>query len=187
MLPPLLEAHNLRVASLSLDDLYLPHARLAGLASSNTTNALLQGRGQPGTHDLALGVACLSALRAGEAVDLPVFEKSMFGGEGDRSAQVVRVEGRVDVVIFEGWMTGFGALGEGEVRRRYEVVEEDPGKAGRGLGYEIPFFLAHSVEDLIWVDRALEEYGELWGRLDCFVQLKPEKMNYVWEWRLEVR
>mgnify|MGYP001566299162 FL=1 len=118
---------------------------------------------------------------------MPVFEKALFGGEGDRSGEVVRVEGRVEVVIFEGWMTGFGSLGEEEVRRRYEVARGDPGKAGEELGYEKPFFLEHRVEDVVWVDRALGEYRELWGMLDCFVQLKPVKMNYVWEWRQEVR
>jgi len=48
--------------------------------------------------------------KQGGEVRVPVFEKSLNSGEGDRVAQNewVSVKGKVDVVIFEGWNGGIG-------------------------------------------------------------------------------
>lgn len=184
LLPPYLakSAHAISTASLSLDDLYLPHAGLAALAAAHPTNTLVHGRGQPGTHDVALGASVLSALRHGAPVALPVFDKSLFSGQGDRSALVVPVPERVDVVIFEGWMMGFGPLASGEIEKRWS----DPAFADR-LDYDLPFLKQHSVEDLEFVNQELAKYEALWKGIGCFVMLRPESMEYVWQWRLEVR
>lgn len=183
LLPPYLAraAEPISTASLSLDDLYLPHAALAALAAAHPTNALVHGRGQPGTHDLALGESVLSALRHGAPVALPVFDKSLFSGQGDRSALVVPVPERVDVVIFEGWMLGFGPLDAGEIALRWR----DPAFADR-LDYAQPFLTQHTVEDLDFVNHELAKYKSLWKGIDCFVMLRPKSMEYVWQWRLEV-
>src|SRR6201999_4284528 len=42
------DPHALRVASLSIDDLYLTHDELVALARANPHNTLWAGRGQPG-------------------------------------------------------------------------------------------------------------------------------------------
>ncbi|GAA5999169.1 putative ATP-dependent kinase [Rhodotorula paludigena] len=192
-------ATPIRTAALSLDDLYLPHDNLVAVAAADPSNALLAGRGQAGTHDLALGVALLSALKnpssvAGESnvLELPVFEKSLHGGAGDRlpREQWVRVErpSEVDVVVFEGWMNGFRpldpptALGE-----LYRLAKQDPARAKEQLGidYEPPFLLEHQEEHLAVVQDKLAAYRELWDMVDAFVQIRPEKMGFVWEWRLE--
>ena len=55
--------HNLSVAVLSLDDLYLTHDGLVALAAAHPQNALLKGRGQPGTHDVPLGTEVLNKLK----------------------------------------------------------------------------------------------------------------------------
>lgn len=194
-------ATPIRTAALSLDDLYLPHDGLVAVAAADPSNALLAGRGQAGTHDLALGVALLSALKnpssatgGSEVLELPVFEKSLHGGAGDRvpREQWVRVErpSEVDVVIFEGWMNGFRPLNPpsalGELYRR---AREDPARAKEQLGidYEPPFLLEHREEHLAVVQDKLAAYRELWDMVDAFVQIRPEKMGFVWEWRLEVR
>ncbi|GAA5972281.1 hypothetical protein JCM21900_002571 [Sporobolomyces salmonicolor] len=204
LLPTSPSLAHLRIASLSLDDLYLPHHVLTTLASAHPTNALLHGRGQAGTHDVPLGLSVLEALKSAqeqEVVHLPVFEKSLHAGEGDRlpASQWVGVEAPLDVVVFEGWMTGFRALPPQELSRVYALARAEPAKAAEelGLDYGEPFLLQHKEADLLEVNQALgcglagdggEEgagYERLWGMVDCLVQLRPERMGFVWEWRLE--
>lgn len=194
LLPAYLEAapHSLRLASLSLDDLYSNHDTLQALARRLPENKLVHGRGQPGTHDLPLGLHCMEALkhaneRGSAPIELPVYDKSRFAGQGDRSEAKVVVQGPIDVVVFEGWMTGFGSLPREDLERRYTEALADPDSYGRDhLDYDRPTFLQHRLEDLLYINDELQKYQDgLWSYLDCFVQLKPEEMNYVWDWRLQ--
>jgi D-glycerate 3-kinase len=103
---------GLRGVSVSIDDFYLTHAEQRALAERNAKNPYLQYRGYPGTHDVALGTQVIDALRtlrpAQEAL-VPVYDKSAYGGRGDRTPRPDwrRVVGPLDVVIVEGWMLGF--------------------------------------------------------------------------------
>ena len=98
---------SVRTATLSIDDLYLPHDGLVELAATHPHNGLLHGRGQPGTHDVPLGARILDSLKAindtGETVRIPAFDKSQFNGEGDRApeAEWTPVNGPLDVVLLE--------------------------------------------------------------------------------------
>ncbi|GAA6017142.1 hypothetical protein JCM10207_002548 [Rhodosporidiobolus poonsookiae] len=198
LLPSFLAAPSrgsLRTATLSLDDLYLPHSGLASVAAAHPGNALLRGRGQAGTHDLPLGREVLSALTAGgeEEVKIPVFEKSLHSGEGDRLplsewVRVARPE-EVDVVVFEGWMLGFRPCASPSLAELYTSAQADPeGEATRqklGIDYAPPFLLQHKLEDLQAVEDKLAEYTQLWDYVDCAVQIRPQRMGFVWEWRLE--
>ncbi|HEX4847424.1 MAG TPA: kinase, partial [Novosphingobium sp.] len=74
-----LEAQGLRVARLSLDDLYLTRAERIALGQS--VHPLLATRGVPGTHDVALGLEVIAALERGKAAALPRFDK----GRDDRA------------------------------------------------------------------------------------------------------
>lgn len=194
LLPEVLAAppHNLRLAALSLDDLYLPHTELTQLAKDNPDNKLLHGRGQPGTHDVPLGHQCLEALAdingSRGSVDLPVYDKSKFSGKGDRSSEVIKVEGPLDIIIFEGWANGFYSISEEKLREMYKQAAADPKAfAQERYGYEAPFFLSHDVKSLLQVNDKLKEYEEkMWKYIDCFIQLRPQSMSYVWKWRLEV-
>lgn len=184
---------SLRVAVLSLDDLYHRHSALRSLAASSPDNKLFAGRGQPGTHDLELGMECLSALKrineSGKSVKLPVFEKSLHDGQGDRSTETVDIEPPLDVVLFEGWMLGFSSLPSTSLTKLYSAASADPEKwAQENLDYTPPRFLEHKLEDLLDVNERLKAYEEgMWRNVDAFVQLEPVEMGYVWEWRLQVR
>lgn len=96
-----------RALAVSIDDFYLPRDAQLRLAAAHPGNPYLEHRGYPGTHDVALGARVLEALRRGEDVDVPRYDKSAHGGRGDRSAEVTCVRGRLDVVFFEGWLLGF--------------------------------------------------------------------------------
>jgi D-glycerate 3-kinase len=99
-----------RVVALSVDDFYLTRAEQLAVAAAHPGNRFLEHRGYPGTHDVPLGERVLSALRAGQPVDLPRYDKSAHGGRGDRSSETTRLDGPVDLVVLEGWMLGFSPV-----------------------------------------------------------------------------
>ncbi len=101
------EAFATRAVSLSIDDVYLRREDQLRLAATFPGNPYLEHRGYPGTHDVALGARVLEALRSGEDVEVPRYDKSAHAGRGDRSAATTPVTGRVDVVLLEGWLLGF--------------------------------------------------------------------------------
>ncbi|KAG8785370.1 hypothetical protein FRC12_017680 [Ceratobasidium sp. 428] len=153
----------------SIDDLYLPYSGLTQLAQTHPENALLNGRGQPGTHDPKLGSDLLSQLariNGGGEVNLPVFDKSAYGGYGDRSEEVVVVRPPVDVVLLEGWCFGFQPLEAEELRRRYESPSSGPEEGAVVIAPSASqpqkFFKAHSLEALADINNSLKTYAELW-------------------------
>lgn len=164
--------HSLSVVVLSIDDLYLPHIQLTALAQAHPNNPLLRGRGQPGTHDIGLGSIILNQLKhindaqsTGTQVRLPVFDKSLFGGEGDRvegSGEIVR--NPVDVVILEGWCLGFSSISKEEIDQRWTLPVQ-------GLG--VDFFKLRGIrkEDIIDVNERLKQYLHWWSFFDTFIQV----------------
>lgn len=102
-------SHAPRVVALSIDDFYLPDAQL----DHHHPDPRLRGRGNPGTHDLALLDDCLTRLvRRDASVLLPVYDKAAHGGRGDRSERTRCVDATlVDTVLLEGWCVGFRARG----------------------------------------------------------------------------
>lgn len=157
--------YNLPTAIISIDDLYLPHTQLLSLASRNPNTPLIQHRGQPSTHDLPLAIRTFSTLRQGLPTKIPAFDKSAFYGQGDRlpEAEWEEVnavedgeEGKVKVVIYEGWCVGFRALDEETLRERWEDAvrrREKGGYVGR-LGHV-------EFEDVRFVNEALRGYDAL--------------------------
>ncbi|KAF8161277.1 P-loop containing nucleoside triphosphate hydrolase protein [Crassisporium funariophilum] len=186
--------HSLRVAVFSIDDIYLPHEGLRSLANSHPQNVLWKGRGQPGTHDVNLGVEILCALKSGaRPVELPRFDKSLFDGEGDRlpidgSGTVVKQPPPLDVIIFEGWCVGFRPISNDEIVHRWNGVwkteREKLGLREEQMG---------RLVDVQAVNEKLKDYVRIWNHFDAFVQLKPtlpvsegaSQFDIVYKWRLE--
>lgn len=204
----------IKFAILSIDDLYLPFEGLKQVAEAHPTNILLQGRGQPGTHDLELGsrvlrqlykindvedggytqAACGSGgkMTAGKQVQIPIFDKSQHGGKGDRSAEVVTVTSPLDVVLLEGWCLGFESLTEEQLSDRYQAATAE--KQSRP-----PYFLKHSLEDLQLINRNLAKLEKAWyPHIKGFVQLVPSTaageerseesdnpLDVIFDWRLQ--
>ena len=161
----------LRVATLSIDDLYLPHTRLKAVSSSNPKNALLRGRGQPGTHDIALGLSLLRSLKDINRTPMghlriPRFEKSLFDGEGDRlpESEWTPIHGPLDVVLLEGWCVGFYPQSRQYIEQRMNQVP---------LGLEQTFDVsAYPLEHILDVNQHLAEYTKWWDLFDVFVQVR---------------
>ncbi|KAI9455646.1 P-loop containing nucleoside triphosphate hydrolase protein [Russula earlei] len=177
----------IRVASLSVDDLYLPHTQLKALAAAHPNNPFLRGRGLPGTHDITLGLSLFRSLKninlsQTNEIRIPRFDKSLFDGEGDRlpESEWTSVQGPLDVVLLEGWCVGFYPQS-----RRY--IEERIN--------EVPFGLdgmfdtsAYSLEHVFDANERLAEYTQWWDLFDICVQISPQPMNPfvpIYKWRLE--
>lgn len=90
---------------------------------ANSSNKLLELRGNAGSHDTELARDTFEALHAAKADNAKVgivrYDKSMHQGRGDRAApeKWQYVQGPVDVVLFEGWMLGFAPLSEEEAQK----------------------------------------------------------------------
>ncbi len=160
--------HLLRVAVLSIDDLYLSHDGLVSLARQHPSNPLWKGRGQPGTHDVALGVRILQSLKEGrEVVDIPRFDKSLFNGEGDRlpTDGSNSVHPPIDVVIMEGWCMGFYPITQTGLAEKWDGIWKEQ-KVALALQDEL-LGSKGCVQD---INLALKAYIDLWAFFDVFVQ-----------------
>jgi D-glycerate 3-kinase len=159
----------LRAVILSIDDLYLARQDLVRLAETHQHNPLLQGRGQPGTHDIGLGLSVLSSLSSGSPkVCLPRFDKSKFNGEGDRlpaeESPVIHQPPAVDVVILEGWCVGFRAISAAEVEEKWKVWEEEKAVL------QIPNSLC-SKANVMEINDLLQRYDPLWDACHIFIRV----------------
>ncbi|MDF7776724.1 kinase [Sphingomonas sp. AOB5] len=162
----LLEAHGLRVATLSIDDFYLTRAERLALADA--VHPLLATRGPPSTHDLALMTATIDRLLAGESVALPAFDKS--ADDRRPEGEWPRFEGPADIALLEGWCVGARPQPDGSLAEPVNPLEREADPAG------------------IWrrhVNTALATYQPLFDRIDWLIQLLPPSFETVTGWRRE--
>ncbi|NP_001313460.1 D-glycerate 3-kinase, chloroplastic [Zea mays] len=153
-------------ATLSIDDFYLTAKEQNELRDRYPGNALLELRGNAGSHNLQFSVETLESLmkltKEGIKMKVPRYDKSAFGGRGDRADPSVwpEVEGPLEVVFFEGWMLGFKPLPN-------EVVKAvDP--------------------QLEVVNNNLEAYYDAWDRfIDSWIVIKIREPSSVYQWRLQ--
>lgn len=156
---------GLRVAILSLDDLYLSKAARGHRAE--TYHPLLVTRGVPGTHDVELGLHVLRSLRAGESVALPRFDKAT--DEPFPKFKWPIWNGPCDVVLFEGWCVGARPQRGDELEAPVNGLER----------------LEDSTGDWRWyVNRQLAgAYQKLFAELDLLILLRPPDFDRVYAWR----
>ncbi|MFV3129336.1 hypothetical protein [Niveispirillum sp. KHB5.9] len=160
-----LAATGLRVAVLSLDDLYLTRPERDALARD--VHPMLATRGVPGTHDVALGLSVLDGLTQAGPTLLPRFDKAV----DTRAATRVRVEGPVDVVLFEGWCVGAVPQDAAALSVPVNALERDRDADGRWRRH---------------VNQCLAaEYQRLFGRIDALVLLAAPDFAIVRDWRIQ--
>lgn len=166
----LAQSFGLRVAVLSLDDLYLPQAERLALARS--VHPLLATRGVPGTHDVPLGTRLLDELPAasdGHVVCIPKFLKL----RDDRAPedQWRRVRGPVDLVLFEGWCIGVPPQRPADLVAPVNALEAERDADGRWRR---------------WVnERLATDYAALFARVQRLVFLATPSFACVADWRLQ--
>jgi len=150
--------------SLSLDDLYLTYSDRLALREQDPR---FVWRGPPGTHDIDLGLKVLDQLRqpnSPELIQVPRFDKSAWGGAGDRGAPEV-IEG-ADVVLFEGWFVGVRPINPDA----FDIAPP-------------PIITASDRDFARDLNVRLLDYLPLWQRLDRLILLYPDDYRRSLGWR----
>lgn len=158
---------GLRIVVVSIDDLYLPAEQRRQVLAGNPFGV---SRVPPGSHDLPLLLAALKAWRAGGPLRLPGFDKTLAGGEGQRSGWRAQP---ADALVIEGWLMGCRALGPQALEAGLQS----------GAGLE-----ALTTEERQWLpfwDRHLAGYGDLWDACDGLWLLRPQRWSLPRRWRFQ--
>ncbi|KAI6690003.1 hypothetical protein NL676_026831 [Syzygium grande] len=155
-----------KCATLSIDDFYLTAEGQAKLREENPGNALLELRGNAGSHDLQFSVETLTAAtnltKEGMKMKLPRYDKSAYNGKGDRADPSTwpEVEGPLTAVLFEGWMLGFKPLPADVVKAVDPQLEA--------------------------VNKNLEAYYDAWDKfVKAWIIIKIQDPSWVYQWRLQ--
>lgn len=165
----------LQTLVVSIDDFYLAHGDQLALAAAHADNALVQCRGEPGTHDVPLMRDVFASLCEGRPTHVPQYDKSAFGGWGDRlpASSWIPVnqpgQPRVQVVLLEGWCVGFRSIAQQEVEAKWKAPSRT--------------LHMHKLEDLNFVNDQLKEYDIITDLFDAFIHVDAEDTEYVYEWR----
>jgi len=164
----LLNDTGLRTARFSIDDLYLTRAERAMLARD--VHPLLQTRGPPGTHDVAMGlelVARLSTAATNAETPIPRFDKSVDDRAPQPSWPVF--VGRADMILFEGWCVGALPQPAVELVQPINALERDEDRGG------------------IWRrfvnDQLAGSYHNLFRKIDYLIMIEPPSFDCVLRWR----
>jgi D-glycerate 3-kinase len=155
---------GIAAVALSIDDFYL--GRRARQALARRVHALLAQRGPPGTHELARLLDTLDALRRGETVALPRFDKLADTRlPPSRWRRPVRPP---QLVVFEGWFL------------------KTPPETAAALRTPINRLEREQDADGTWrrhINAALADYGAAWRRLDWLTWLSPPAYETIIDWR----
>ncbi|HEY9700784.1 MAG TPA: glycerate kinase [Trichocoleus sp.] len=155
---------GLRVCRLSLDDLYKTYADRLSLQQFDSR---YRWRGPPGTHDVELGLSVLQQLHnAAPTVLIPRFDKSAYGGAGDRTVSETITQ--VDIVLFEGWFVGVRPI--------------DPATFDHAPP---PILTANDRQFARDMNAKLQDYVPLWEQLDRLIVLYPTNYRLSQTWRKE--
>lgn len=157
---------GLRLAVASIDDFYLPWPERQRQLAGNPFGVT---RVPPGSHDTALLQHTLEDWQGGGPLRLPRFDKTLRGGEGDRSGLE---ELEAEALVLEGWLVGCRPLGS-ELAARASLHARD---------------LKLTAAEWAWLpvwDRALEAYVPTWGRLAELDLLRPDDPSLPRRWRFQ--
>ena len=183
------ETYHYNALSVSLDDFYYTRRKLDELREVNPENALLRTRGVPGTHDKLLVQSFLSSLRAKQgALSVPSFDKSAYGGQGDRRPveQWVQLIGAVDILVFEGWCVGFTPITSEEIDdRRRQATDEKPKISNQSFASTL---IQYNLDHLNDLNNRLRWYCEVFmgpQHFHALTQLDTACVDVVYRWRLQ--
>ena len=152
---------NFKICVISIDDFYLPSNEMELAIKNNPWNV---SRGFPGSHSIDLMNEKLLNWKVNGKLNVPVFDKSLRNGLGDRSYW--RSE-EPDLLIIEGWFLGVKPLSTDS--NNAEIFSPSLSS------YE------YSYRKKIQIN--LEHYIDIWNLIDQTWQLKPLKFGYMNEWK----
>ncbi|KAJ3044886.1 hypothetical protein HDV00_000168 [Rhizophlyctis rosea] len=190
----------LTTATFSTDDLYLTHAEQTGLAASNPDNPLLQYRGNPGTHDIQLGVETFQRIISAHqtalttspnhttTIPLPSYDKSLNNGRGDRLPEPSWPTTHVplDILLFEGCYLGFKPLPQpalDSLLKTAQTHRSHPAPPHTLTPHHLTHYNPSHIHSL---NNAIKPYVQSWHPyIDAFVHLTAQDPSWVYDWRWE--
>ena len=152
---------NFKIAVISIDDFYLPSNEMKLAIKNNPWNV---SRGFPGSHSVKLMHEKLLNWKINGELNVPVFDKSLRNGLGDRSHWR---SDNPDILIIEGWFLG---------------IEPFPG----GINYQDIYLAELSPPESSYrckIQNNLNKYLEVWNLIDNIWQIKPLKFEYMNMWK----
>ena len=171
-------AVGVQLAVASIDDAYLPWEERCRAMAGNPFGV---SRVPPGSHDTALLIERLQLWKAGGALVLPRFDKTLRDGQGDRCGEETL---QAQAVVLEGWLLGCRSLGDA-LPGQLEALD---GRCRKDAALPAPL----SAEELAWLprwDQALAAYAPLGdpnlGLVDGLWVLHPSSWSLPLRWRLQ--
>ena len=151
---------DFKIAVISIDDFYLPSDEMILAIKNNPWNV---SRGFPGTHSVKLMYEKLVNWKANGELYVPVFDKSLRDGLGDRSHW--RLD-NPDLLILEGWFLGI---------EPFAIDDDQLINSGELNSNEFSYRLK--------IQENLNEYLDVWNIIDNIWHLKPLKFEYMNLWK----
>ena len=152
---------NFKIAVISIDDFYLPSNEMELAIKNNPWNV---SRGFPGSHSIKLMYEKLLNWKKFGELNVPVFDKSLRNGLGDRSHWR---SDNPDLVIIEGWFLGIEPLSKDYNYNHTNSVE----------------LSSHESTYRCNIQKNLGKYLEVWSLIDSIWHLKPLKFEYMNIWK----
>ena len=152
---------NFKIAVISIDDFYLPSAEMKLAIMHNPWNV---SRGFPGSHSVKLMHEKLLNWKINGKLNVPVFDKSLRNGLGDRSHWR---SDNPDLLIIEGWFLGVEPT---------SIDENDSSINSFKLS-------AHETSYVLKIQNNLKEYLDVWNLIDNIWHLKPLKFEFMNMWK----
>jgi len=152
---------NFKIAVISIDDFYLPSDEMEKAIKNNPWNV---SRGFPGSHSVKLMYEKLLFWKKNGELHVPVFDKSLRNGLGDRSHWR---SDDPDLLILEGWFLGIEPL--------FNDINDKYIKSANLSSNEANYRFN--------IQRNLYEYLDVWSLIDNIWHLKPLKFEYMNMWK----
>ena len=158
---------GIQIDAISIDDFYRASPDLEASMRGNPWGV---ARGLPGSHEIDRMLQCIADWREGRPVSVPIFDKTLRGGRGDR-AGFRPLQGRV--LLVDGWFLGVPADRPGA----------DPHPPGAAIRPQMPPL--NDAERLYrpTVLERLKAYEPLWRELDLLWRIQPIDLAATAVWK----
>ena len=152
---------NFKISVISIDDFYLPSKEMELAIKNNPWNV---SRGFPGSHSIDLMKDKLVEWKVNGTLNVPVFDKSLRNGLGDRSHWR---KDSPDLLIIEGWFLGV---------KPFNIESINSEKF-------LPPLNSSESSYRVNIQNNLKQYIDIWNLLDQIWHLKPLKFEYMNLWK----
>jgi len=152
---------NFKIAVISIDDFYLPSHEMKIAIKNNPWDV---SRGFPGSHSSILMHEKLLNWKINGELNVPVFDKSLRNGLGDRSHWR---SDNPDLLIIEGWFLGIEPCPS---NFNYQNINPDE-------------LSPHESSYRLNIQNNLNKYLDVWNLIDNIWHLKPLKFEYMNKWK----